>query len=95
MLIASGLPPRLWAEAINCAVYILNRLPTSALENITPYEALEKKKPELGHIHVFGCDAYVYDEKAKSKGKMAPRAWIGKLVGYKGTNQYRIYNPIK
>ena len=95
MLIASGLPPRLWAEAINCAVYILNRLPTSALENITPYEALEKKKPELGHIRVFGCDAYVYDEKAKSKGKMAPCAWIGKLVGYKGTNQYRIYDPIK
>ena len=80
MLIASGLPPQLWAEAINCAVYITNRLPTSALENATPYEALEKKKPELGHIHVFGCDAYVYDEKAKSKGKMAPRAWIGKLV---------------
>ena len=86
MLIASGLPPRLWAEAINCAVYISNRLPTSALKNSTPYEALEKEKPELGHIRVFGSDAYVYDEKAKSKGKMAPRAWIGKLVGYKGIN---------
>ena len=57
MLIASGLAPRLWAEAINCAVYISNQLPTSAMENITPYEALEKKKPELGHIRVFGYDA--------------------------------------
>ena len=46
-------------------------------------------------LHVFGCDAYVYDEKAKFKEKMAPRAWIGKLVGYEGTNQYRIYDPVR
>ena len=44
---------------------------------------------------MFGCDAYVYDEKTKSKGKMAPRVWIGKLVGYEGTSQYRIYDPVK
>ena len=37
----------------------------------------------------------MYDEKVKSKGKMVPCTWIGKFVDYKGTNQYRIYNPIK
>jgi hypothetical protein len=28
----------LWAEAVNTSVYLLNRLPTRALEDKTPYE---------------------------------------------------------
>ena len=33
-------PPSLWGEAYNWACYIKNRLPHSALNGITPYEAL-------------------------------------------------------
>ena len=73
-LLDAKLPASLWAEALNNAVYLTNRSLTKALNGKTPYEALYGHPPELGHIRVFGCDAYVLDEKAKSKGKMAPHA---------------------
>ena len=38
MLLEAQLPPRFWAEAVNTAVYLLNRSPTKAL-NTTPFEA--------------------------------------------------------
>ncbi|XP_022849751.1 uncharacterized protein LOC111371808 [Olea europaea var. sylvestris] len=39
MLKGKGLPNLYWAEAVNTAVYILNRSPTKAVRNKTPYEA--------------------------------------------------------
>ena len=48
----------LWPEAVRTAVYIRNRSPTSALPNLTPYEAWYGEKPSLGHIRPFGCPAY-------------------------------------
>ena len=95
MLIHAGLPSSLWPEAIAAACYITNRLPTTALEGKTPYEAWYKKKPDLSNLRVYGCNAYVIDYHAKSKGKMAPRSWIGTLVGYEGKNQWRIYDGNK
>ncbi|KAA6410851.1 MAG: Retrovirus-related Pol poly from transposon TNT 1-94 [Lasallia pustulata] len=92
-LLAAGLPAKLWAEAINFVTYVLNRSPTSVLA-VTLYEVLEKNKLDLEMLHVFGCDAYVFDEKSKVAGKMAARTWKGMLLGYKGTNQYRIWDPI-
>lgn len=50
-----SLPAGLWAEGVRNAVYILNRLPTRALTGMTPYEAFTEKKPDVGHLRVFGC----------------------------------------
>jgi transposase InsO family protein len=36
MIQSKGLSLQYWAEAINCANYIVNRTPTKALKNITP-----------------------------------------------------------
>lgn len=41
---------RLWGEAVRHSVYVLNRLPTRALSNQTPYEACTGLKPNLSHI---------------------------------------------
>lgn len=51
----SKLPSYMWGEAIRHAVYVLNQLPTSVLKGRTPYEASGGRKPNLGHINVFGC----------------------------------------
>ncbi len=95
MLIHAGLPSSLWPEAIAEACYITNRLPIKALNGKTPYEAWYKKKPNLANLCVYGCNAYVVDYHAKSKGKIAPRSWIGTLVGYESKNQWRIYGGSK
>ncbi|GKA54224.1 zinc finger, CCHC-type containing protein [Tanacetum coccineum] len=46
------------AEAVRHAIYILNRVPTRALEDKTPYEALYNRKPNLENLRIFGCTAY-------------------------------------
>jgi len=60
MLQAKGLPVKLWAEAINTAVYILNRAAIKTDMITTPYEAWNFKKPELSHIRIFGSSAFVH-----------------------------------
>nr|GEW45681.1 zinc finger, CCHC-type [Tanacetum cinerariifolium] len=50
------------AEAIRHAVYVLNRVPTKALKDSTPYEALKDRKPNMRHLRVFGCKAYEKDK---------------------------------
>ena len=47
-----------WAEAMNCANYILNRSPHKALDGATPFEAWTGRKPSVKHFRVFGCPAW-------------------------------------
>ena len=84
MLHAAGLPMSFWTYAVRTAVYLRNRSPTRALNNITPYEAWRGEKPDLSHLRVFGCRAYVYLHKAQrsSTSKLAARAIPGIFVGY-------------
>lgn len=95
MLIHSGLPYSVWPEVFAAACYLLNRLPTKALNGETPYKEWHGYKPDLSNLRAYGCDAYVVDYKAKEKGKFAPRAWAGTLVGYEAKNQWRIFNGTK
>ncbi|TFY53550.1 hypothetical protein EVJ58_g9393 [Rhodofomes roseus] len=68
MLNDAGLPPSYWGDAVQHAVYIINRTPTRALpDNITPYEAWTGNKPSLAHLRIFGCKAYVHIPKEKRK----------------------------
>ena len=86
MLIHANLLFSLWPEAIVVACYITKHLSTMVLEEKIPYEACYKKKPNLSNLHIYGCNVYVIDYHAKSKGKMAPQSWIGALVDYEEKN---------
>ncbi|XP_074369148.1 uncharacterized protein LOC141710363 [Apium graveolens] len=61
------LPRTFWAEAVLCAVYLLNRCPTKSVRNKTPNEAWSGSKPSMGHLKIFGCIAYTHvpDQKRK------------------------------
>jgi hypothetical protein len=54
MIQSKGLSLKYWAEAINCANYIVNHTPTKDLKNITLEEAWNKIKPDVSHFCVFG-----------------------------------------
>ena len=88
---------KLWAEAVNTASHIRNRLYTSAcnFEGKTPYEVVLKKKPDLSYIRMFGCKAFVHipKEKRAGKSKFEDRARIGILVGFTHGNAYKVYFP--
>ncbi|OMO72757.1 hypothetical protein CCACVL1_17615 [Corchorus capsularis] len=93
LLFEKKLPKKFWAEAVNTAVYLLNRLPTKALKNLTPYEGWSGAKPSVTHLKVFGCVCYTWIPNVK-RGKLDEKAQIGVFVGYSiEVKGYRIYNP--
>ena len=79
MLHAAGLPERFWSLACQAAVYINNRLPSKATNNITPRQLWCGKPPHIGHIRTFGCLAYAL---VHNPTKLADRAARCTFVGY-------------
>jgi hypothetical protein len=73
-------------------VYSLNRSGSKTLSNITPFEAWHKKKPSVGHMRVFGADAYVHIPDQLRK-KLDAKATKGIFMGYSTTSKaYRIWD---
>lgn len=94
MLYEKALPKKLWAEAINTAVYTLNRIPATG-EDKTPYEKWFGKKPSIKHMRVFGTTCYTLIPKQLRK-KWEPKSKKGKLVGYTDTDKnFRIWDEEK
>lgn len=92
MLHAKSLPVKLWAEAVNCAVYVLNRT-VWAQGKVTPYEKWIGKPPSLKHLRIFGSPAYANIPKQFVK-KFDARAKKVIFVGYQQNSpNYRAYNP--
>eukprot|EP00253_Pinus_taeda_P015414 PITA_15414 len=65
MLSGARLGQEFWVEAVETTCYLVNRSPSSSLEDKTPQEVWTGKKPSLSHLRVFGCDAYVHVSKEK------------------------------
>jgi hypothetical protein len=93
MLSGVELGKELWAEAVGTACYLVNRSPSSVLDDKTPQELWTIKKPSLTHLKVFGFDAYVHVPK-KNMSKLDKKAKKCIFIGYKdGLKGYKIWNP--
>lgn len=92
MIHAKSLLLSLWAEAVNTAVYVLNR--TVSLDGrATPYELWVGKKSTISHLRIFGSAAYVLVPKQFTK-KLDTRGKKLILVDYEGdSTNYRVYDP--
>nr|GFB98466.1 retrovirus-related Pol polyprotein from transposon TNT 1-94 [Tanacetum cinerariifolium] len=92
MLTFANLPSFLWAEAIATACFTQNRSIVQKRFDKTPYELINKRKPDIKFFRVFGCRCYLlndYDDVGKIKAK----GDIGVFVGYsKESAAFRIYN---
>ena len=58
LLHGKHLPPSLWAEAVNCASYLQNRVPHKSVVGVTPFKALHGYKPNVSHLRVFGSKTW-------------------------------------
>ncbi|XP_058004059.1 retrovirus-related Pol polyprotein from transposon TNT 1-94 [Hevea brasiliensis] len=93
LLFEKNLPKELWAEAVNTAVYLQNRLSTKALDGKTPFEAWFGVKPSVAHLKVFGSICYSFIPEAK-RSKLDSKAEKGVFVGYSSESKgHRVLNP--
>jgi transposase InsO family protein len=87
------LPTNFWAEAANTSVFLLNRLPTKAVEGKTPFEAWYGYKPSLHNLKVFGCVCFTTVPQV-NRDKLDKRAEPGIFIGYSLVSKaYRVYQP--
>nr|GEW57932.1 zinc finger, CCHC-type [Tanacetum cinerariifolium] len=90
---ATNMPKNVWAEAVRHAIYILNSVPTKALEDITLYEAIKQRKPNLEKLRVFGYIAYakVPSQRLTKLDDRSNR--MVRLGNEKGLKAYRLFDP--
>jgi len=94
LLKANKLPKQYWAEAVSCAVYLLNRCPTRSLQVVTLEEVWSGHKLSVTHLRVFGCVAYVKIPDAR-RTKLNDKSEKYIFVGYGDRRMgYKLYNPI-
>nr|GEX44968.1 hypothetical protein [Tanacetum cinerariifolium] len=92
MLTFANLPSFLWAEAIATACFTQNRLIIHKRFDKTPYELINKRKPNIKFFRVFGCRCYLLNDY-KDVGKLKAKGDIGVFVGYsKESAAFKIYN---
>jgi hypothetical protein len=93
MLHEKGLPKEYWAEAANTTVFLLNRLPTKAVDGKIPFEAWYGYKPLLKKFKIFGCLFFTYVPQIK-RDKLDKKAEPGIFIGYSSTSKaYRVFQP--
>lgn len=72
---------RFWAEAMNTAGYVINRIPSQNINYVSPYKKLTDIKPNVSYFRVFGCICYVFVPN-HLRHKMDKKAIRCVFVGY-------------
>nr|GEY14557.1 hypothetical protein [Tanacetum cinerariifolium] len=92
MLTFTNLPSFLWAEAIATACFIQDHSIIHKHFDKTPYELMNKRKPNIKFFRVFGCRCYLLNDY-EDVGKLKAKGDIRVFVGYsKESAAFRIYN---
>ncbi|GJS21150.1 putative ribonuclease H-like domain-containing protein [Tanacetum coccineum] len=92
MLADSKLPTTFWAEALNMACYVQNRVLVVKPHNKTPYELFRGFKPDLSFMRPFGCHVTILNTLV-NLGKFDGKSDEGFFVGYSlSSKAFRVYN---
>ncbi|GFX97551.1 retrovirus-related Pol polyprotein from transposon TNT 1-94 [Trichonephila clavipes] len=88
----ANLPLKLWAEAVNTSVYVLNRTGPTSVKDKSPYELwFSKEVISIDHLRVFGTECFVHVPQQKRR-KWDKKSVKGVFVGYSGEKDgYRIW----
>nr|GEY33697.1 hypothetical protein [Tanacetum cinerariifolium] len=92
MLTFANLRLFLWAEAIATTSFTQNRSIIHKSFDKTPYELMNKRKPNIKFFRVFECRCYLFIDY-EDVGKLKAKEDTGVFVGYsKESAAFRIYN---
>ncbi|GJR75099.1 retrovirus-related pol polyprotein from transposon TNT 1-94 [Tanacetum coccineum] len=92
MLVDSKLPTTFWAEAVNTACYVLNRVLVIKPHNKTPYELICGIPPLIDFMKPFGCPVTILNTK-DHLGRFDGKADEGYFIGYFAVSKaMRVFN---
>ncbi|GKB03771.1 retrovirus-related pol polyprotein from transposon TNT 1-94 [Tanacetum coccineum] len=92
MLADSKLPTTFWAETVNTACYVQNRVLVVKPHNKTPYELFHGRTPTLSFMRPFRCPVTILNT-IDHLGKFDGKADEGFFVGYSlNSKVFRVFN---
>nr|GEU75399.1 putative ribonuclease H-like domain-containing protein [Tanacetum cinerariifolium] len=92
MLADAKLPVTFWAEAVNTACYVQNRVLVNKSQNKTPYELFNSKIPAIGFLRPFGCHVMILNT-LDHLGKFDAKGDEGYFVRYSlSSKAFRVFN---
>ena len=83
---AVGLFNGFWKHAVGTAVHIYNVTPISKAKFLTLKEMWSSSKPDISHLRIFGCAAYIHVLKGKRR-KLDPKSREMIFVSYKNLSK--------
>jgi hypothetical protein len=81
------IPDSWWEFAFAHATHLYNRTPVARLKWRTPHEMLKGEMPNIDHLRVFGCGAFVYLPATARANKMAPKSELMTYIGVAPGNE--------
>ncbi|CAL2238106.1 unnamed protein product [Prunus armeniaca] len=81
LLHQASLPLSYWSYAFQTAVYLINRMPTPILKNVSPYQQLFHQQPNYSRLRTFGCLCFPWLRPYNSN-KLLPRSRACLFLGY-------------
>jgi hypothetical protein len=105
LMFSSGVPTNLWSEALSCAEFVRNNIPSQQRGDkwLSPFQLLSGRASAFNpsRFMPFGAKTIVQEPKSQRhgpKGLSQRKAWVGAFVGYGGPfgygGAYRIYDPV-
>ncbi len=70
-----------WIEVVNTTTYLTNCNPSKPNGELILEHVYVRKPPQLRHMKMFGCLAYIHISKMKGD-KLVPQMLCGIFVGY-------------
>lgn len=94
LLLSANAPIKFWGDAVLTAVFLINRMPSSVLNNKVPYSLLfPRDNPSKISPRVFGSTCFVHD-LSPGRDKLSASAIKCIFLGYSTIQKgYRCYNP--
>jgi hypothetical protein len=76
------LPQSWWEFAVLHATHVYNRMPLWQTKWETPYTNLHGEAPDISHLQVFGCGAYVHIPKEMWVNALSPKSELMVYLGH-------------
>jgi hypothetical protein len=92
MIHENNLAKHFWAEAVNTACYVQNRIYIRPILEKKACELFKGRRPNISYFHQFGCTFYILNNKLYLK-KFDAKAQRGIFLSYSERSKaYRVYN---